>query len=437
MLRHGIILAGDRRFIKLDYETPKRNNSNFRIGFLCGIICSIFLVFAGLGGQYLYENVIARIYQSSQGNQIDDTIYDSVINSRSSQKIAAIEEIIRDNYYHADDLTNEELENGLYRGLIAALSDPYAAYYTAEELALARANIEGVFFGIGAMLSFDEDKQMAVISGIIEGGSADESDLREGDYIVKVDDVEVIGYQSSEVVALVRGQENTMVSLTIYREGVDDYIVFDLIRKRMNERSSINYGLTEDLNIGYIQIAKFDTATVDQFMEALEELKDRGILGLIIDLRSNPGGNLTSVNTIARQILPQGLITYTEDSRGERVEHTCDGKNELDIPLIVLVNQYSASASEILAGAIQDHQKGTIIGMATYGKGEVQQILNLSDGTAIKLTISTYFTPLGRSLGGTGITPDIEIELDRDAYYEQGHDSQLEKAIEVLKGKIY
>jgi carboxyl-terminal processing protease len=297
---------------------------------------------------------------------------------------------------------------------------------------------QGIFYGIGALISYDEDKRLAVVSGILEGGSAIESELREGDFIVKVDDVDVTGYTTGQVVALVRGQENTAVRLTIYREDTPDYIVIDLIRKKVIERSSINYGLVEeDDNIGYIYISEFDTVTIEQFKEALTDLKEQGIRGLIIDLRSNPGGNITSVNAIARQLLPKGLIVYTENSQGERQEYTCDGRNELQMPLTVLVNEYSASAAEILAGAIQDHQKGTIIGMTTFGKGSVQQIVNMSDRTAIKLTVSTYFTPLGRSLGGTGIIPDIEIDLDRDAYYEDDIDNQLDKAIEVLKEKIY
>ena len=177
--------------------------------------------------------------------------------------------------------------------------------------------------------------------------------------------------------------------------------------------------------------------TVDQYTEAMAELREYGMKGLILDLRSNPGGDLTAVVDIARKILPAGLIVYTEDKEGNRKEYTSDGRKELDIPLVVLVNEYSASASEILAGAIQDYNKGTLIGTTTYGKGIVQQIQTLDDGTALKLTISAYYTPAGRNIHGIGIEPDIELEYDYELSEEEGIDNQVEKAIEILEGKIH
>jgi carboxyl-terminal processing protease len=417
---------------------PNKSKIGFGLGFLCGFLCCLFVVLAGFGAPYLFENVFARIYRSNDPSvTVNDTVYDTAINERSLEKIATLEDIIRRNYYYYDDLDPFDLEVGLYRGLVEALGDPYAQYYTAEDLIVTNADLEGVTYGIGAYISYDEERRLAMITGFIEGGSAIESELREGDYIIKVDDVDVTNFTSTQVVALVRGQENTPVQLTIYREGVADYIVVDLIRKKALENETVRYGLLEDERIGYIYISRFENITVSQFEEALNELKEKGIAGLVIDLRSNPGGNLTAVNDIARLILPRGLIVYTEDSDGKRNEYKCDGSNELPIPLTVLVNEYSASASEILAGAVQDHQKGLVIGTTTYGKGTVQRIINISDRTAIKLTVSTYFTPLGRSLGNTGITPDIEIELDRDAYYaEDGSDNQLDKAVEVLQGMM-
>jgi len=415
-------------------ETQKlytERRKGFNSGLICGIICTIFIVLAGLGGQYLYDTIVLKAVV------VDDNQYNSVINKRSINKIEAMEEIIQTRFYQVENITNEELEEGLYRGLISALNDPYADYFSKDELIMAHASIEGVFYGIGALISYDEEKNLAVISGILEGGSAAESDLREGDYIIMVDDVDVTAYSSAEVVSLVRGQENTKVMLTIYREGVSDYITFDLIRKKALEKATVRSGFTEDANIGYIRIYEFDNITINQFNDALDELMENGIRGLIIDLRSNPGGNINSVNAIARRILPEGLIVYTEDRQGKRVEYTCDGKNELMIPLTVLVDQATASAAEILAGAIQDYQKGTVIGQQTFGKGIVQQIVNMSDNTAVKLTVSSYYTPLGRSLNGTGVTPDIIVELNHSAYYEDDIDTQFEEAMRVLKDKIY
>ena len=189
-------------------------------------------------------------------------------------------------------------------------------------------------------------------------------------------------------------------------------------------------------NIAYIQITEFDQVTVDQFSEALAVCKGSGMEGLIIDLRSNPGGSLSAVCEIARKILPKGLIVYTEDKYGEREELTCDGKNEIQVPMVVLINDYSASASEILAGAVKDYNIGTLIGTTTYGKGIVQRINRLDDGTALKLTVSAYYTPSGKNIHGIGIEPDIELEYDYDLAEEQEIDNQVEKAIEVLEGKI-
>ena len=188
-----------------------------------------------------------------------------------------------------------------------------------------------------------------------------------------------------------------------------------------------------DDDIGYIQIMEFDDVTLDQFTEALAVCKGSDMKGLILDLRNNPGGNVSTVTEIARQILPKGLIVYTEDKDGERVEYSCDGENELQVPLVVLVNNGSASASEILAGAIKDYNKGTLLGTTTFGKGIVQRIIPLTDGSALKLTVSSYFTPKGNNIHKVGIEPDEELKFDMNAYLKDGTDNQLERAEEILR----
>ena len=190
--------------------------------------------------------------------------------------------------------------------------------------------------------------------------------------------------------------------------------------------------LGENENIGYLQITEFDDITPDQFTEGMAELRASNIEGLIIDLRSNPGGSLQAVCDIARQILPKGIIVYTVDKNGEREDYTCDGAHEIDIPVVVLVNQYSASASEILSGAIKDYKLGKLVGMTTFGKGIVQRVFDLNDGTAVKLTVSNYYTPNGNNIHGIGIEPDIEVEYDADAYAKDKTDNQLDKAVEVM-----
>ncbi|MBO5622252.1 MAG: S41 family peptidase, partial [Butyrivibrio sp.] len=192
----------------------------------------------------------------------------------------------------------------------------------------------------------------------------------------------------------------------------------------------------DNKEIGYLKINEFDDVTTDQFTEGMSELRASDIKGLIIDLRSNPGGSLQAVCDIARQILPKGLIVYTVDKEGNRENYSCDGEHEIDIPVVVLVNQYSASASEILTGAIKDYGLGKVVGVTTFGKGIVQRIFDLKDGTAIKLTVSDYYTPNGNNIHGIGIEPDIEVEFDADAYAEDKTDNQLDKAVEVMKNLL-
>lgn len=228
-----------------------------------------------------------------------------------------------------------------------------------------------------------------------------------------------------------------MVHLTIYREGEPDFLEMDVVRGKLIETETVQSGMLDNTDhIGYLYISRFEGVTVDQFNEAMAELRADNMKGLILDLRSNPGGDLTVVTEIARRLLPEGLIVYTEDKAGKRTEYTCDGAYEIEIPMVVLVNQYSASASEILAGAIKDYNKGTLVGTKTYGKGIVQRISSLEDGTALKLTVSAYFTPSGQNIHGIGIEPDIELAFDYERAEAEGIDNQVEKAIEVLEGKI-
>ena len=287
------------------------------------------------------------------------------------------------------------------------------------------------------MISINQQMNMAMISGVLEESPAQKAGLREGDIIYKVGDEFTQGLSLSKVVSMVKGREGTTVQLTIYREGEADYLDMELVRSKQIETTTVDSGTVEGHeNIGYIRIREFDGVTVDQYTEAMAVLKEQGIESLILDLRSNPGGDLGAVVDIARKFLPAGLIVYTEDKEGNRKEYTCDGKNELKMPLVVLINEYSASASEILAGAIQDYNKGTLIGTTTFGKGIVQRIHRLEDGTALKLTVSAYFTPSGRNIHGIGIEPDIELEYDYEANEADGTDNQVMKAIEVLEGKM-
>jgi carboxyl-terminal processing protease len=235
---------------------------------------------------------------------------------------------------------------------------------------------------------------------------------------------------------MIKGLENTEVTLTIIRENETDYLEYTITRARV-ESPTVELTMMDD-DIAYIQISEFDEVSIDQFADALATARGSGMKGMIMDLRGNPGGSLNAVVEMARMILPEGMIVYTEDKEGNRSEYTCDGSKQLEVPLVVLVDSNSASASEIMSGAIKDYGIGTLVGTTTFGKGIVQQIMPFKDGSAVKLTISAYYTPAGNNIHGVGIEPDVVCEFDGEAYYgsEDHPDNQLEKAIEVLKEKM-
>lgn len=401
-----------------------------------GVIVGLAGALVIVAGAYLGINltrVMSHRTQISTGKTSQEG--DSAINANTISKMQMLEDTI-DQYFYLNEVTDEELEDGIYRGMLEALDDPYSEYYTAEELNQLMDDTQGVYYGIGAYVGLDSTTSLPRITGVIEGAPAAQADLRANDLIYEVDGTSTYGLSLSEAVSLIKGEEGTEVVLTIIREGESDYLKVPIVRAQV-ESPTVNYKMLDD-DTAYIQIVEFDDVTVDQFADALATVRESGMKGLILDLRGNPGGNLTAVVDIARMMLPEGMIVYTEDKYGERKEYTCDGKRELDVPLVVLVDMNSASASEILAGAIKDYGIGTLVGTTTFGKGIVQQIIPFTDGSAIKLTISSYFTPNGNNIHGIGIEPDITCEFDGETYYnsEDHYDNQLEKAKEVLQEKM-
>ncbi len=345
-------------------------------------------------------------------------------------KMLEVESVI--DYYYVDSVSNDIIADGVYRGMIDSIDDPYARYYTAEELMEMMEDSSGTYYGIGAYLTLDTETKYPMITRIIENTPAEEAGLMPMDYIVKAGDTSLHGMELSDAVALIKGEEGTTVHLTIYRDN--EYLEYDIVRRKV-ETPTVEYRMLEN-DIAYIAIYQFAEVTPDQFAEAYAEAKGSGMKGLIVDLRDNPGGLLYSAVEIGKQILPKGLIVYTEDKYGERDEYDCDGEHEIEVPMVVLVNGNSASAAEILSGAIKDYGVGTLVGTTTFGKGIVQRVVPLVDNSAVKLTVSHYYTPLGNDIHECGISPDVEIELDVEAYLSEGFDNQLEKAQEVIAGRI-
>ena len=400
----------------------------FVVGMILGVAISLLIV----GIVY-----VAFSFQKVSDKQQETVSFqeNSVITPESVKKLQALETTIN-KYFFLDKADNETLQEGLYKGLLSALDDPYTEYYSAEELEELMQDTEGIYFGIGAYVGLDSLTSLPKISGVIGNSPAEEADLRPNDLVYEVDGTSTYGLTLTEAVNLIRGPEGTQVELTIVREGAGDYLHVTLTRRKV-ETPTVEYEMLED-DMGLISVSEFDDVTVDQFADALATVKGSGAKGIILDLRGNPGGSLSAVVSMCRMILPEGMIVYTEDKSGKRSEYTCDGSRKLTLPLVVLVDMNSASAAEIMAGAIQDHGLGTLVGTTTFGKGIVQQIVPFKDGSAVKITISAYFTPSGKNIHGIGIVPDVECEFDGEAYYgsEDHPDNQLEKAKEVLREKI-
>ncbi len=399
-----------------------------------GLISGLLLAVALSGTAYAVNTFLINhtLITAKTMATADGKAEKSVVNSKTMQKMQILQDTINTYYLESADI--EELEEGAYSGMVKALKDPYSTYYSEEELEDIKNQTKGIYYGIGAYIGMDTDVGMARISKVMEGSPAKASGVLAGDYIYKVNDEYVKGVTLEEVIAKVKGPEGSIVKLTILRQNEAEPVELEVKRQEI-ESPTVNHKTLEG-GISYIQITEFDEITVDQFKDAFTKEKENGMNGLILDLRDNLGGNLLAVTDIARMLLPKGIIVYTEDKNGKRDEYTCDGTQEIKTPMVVLVNGNSASASEILAGAIKDYQKGTLLGTTTFGKGIVQRIISLSDGSAVKLTVSKYFTPNGNNIHKVGIAPDEELKLDTEAYIKDGKDNQLDRAIEIIKNKL-
>lgn len=350
-----------------------------------------------------------------------------------TQKVKYLENMIDEEYL--GDISTDDLKEGVYAGLIYGLDDVYSRYYTKEQYDQENATTEGSYVGIGVSMQQNAAGGVQIVE-CYKGSTAEESGIKAGDVITAIDGEDITDAELSDVVSMIKKKQDEDVVLTVQRQGEDTQEI--TVKVSDVELPSV-FGEMLDENTGYIQITEFKGVTAQQYEETFADLKDQGMTRLIVDLRDNPGGLLNIVCDILRDILPEGLIVYTEDKNGNRSEETCDGKNPLDMSLAVLVNGNSASASEIFAGAVKDYGIGTIVGTTTYGKGVVQSIRQLSDGSAVKLTVANYYTPNGNSINKTGIEPDVEVELDASLVNEteisHDEDNQLQEALKVLNDK--
>ncbi len=344
------------------------------------------------------------------------------------EKAERLEKFISENFY--EDISDEVIEDGVLYGLFDSLDDPYSVYMNQKEFKEFNEQSNGSYGGIGIIVTASKGDFITIVSPI-EDTPGERAGLKSGDKIIEANGIRVFSSEIDKAIDIMKGEPNTEVKLKIKR----DEETFDVnITREIIVLKSVKSRIVDD-KYGYIRITMFDSKVSEEFENNLQNLLDQNIEGLVIDLRNNPGGSLYEVIKIADRLLDEQMIVYTENRAGHKEEYTSDDK-KLNIPITVLVNEGSASASEILTAAIQDTDSGTIIGTTTFGKGIVQSVIPLQDGSGIKLTTSQYFTPNGKCIHGIGIEPNIVIEMP-DEYYEiedptDEDDIQLQKAIEVL-----
>lgn len=392
----------------------KKNKNRFVLGFLLGMLAAA-VVAAGIG---------VGVYFSKGKDSGSTSVSDS-----TSGKVDYLEKII--DQYYLDEIDRDKLKDGIYKGLLSGLEDPYSVYYTAEEYKSLMEDTSGKYYGIGAIVSQSADTGVITAIKVFDKAPADKAGMKNGDVIYKVEGKEVTGEDLNKVVSEMKGDKGTEVNITVYRGTESKYIDLKITRDEVNVPTVSYKMLDKEQGIGYIQISQFEEVTYDQFTKALKDLKKQGMKAVIFDLRDNPGGLYNIVCQILDDLLPEGTIVYTKDKYDKEEKQTSDASC-LDMPMVVLQNENSASASEIFAGAIQDFKAGTIVGTQSFGKGIVQTILPLTDGSAVKLTIEKYYTPSGKNIHGTGITPDVKVEAE----VQSKDDVQLLKAQEVIKDAL-
>lgn len=393
-------------------------------GVITGAIAAVFIgaVVIGIG------DAVSGSYKS---NTVVDKEFEDKVNNLTSY--------IDTFYLDADKVKKEDLQNGMYKGLMNSIDDKYAQYYTPDEYNDIQETNNGQYGGIGAYVSQNSDTGDIVIVNPFDGAPAKEAGIKPGDIIVDIDGTSVVGMELSDAVTLMKGEPDTDVSVKVLRDG--EYIDVNITRKVVDV-PTVKHEIIENGDIGYIYVSGFDKVTSTQFRQALDDIEAKNAKALIVDIRDNGGGMLDVVVDMLDRLLPEGLLVYTETNQGRDEEYYSTNEESYDKPMAVLINGYSASASEVFAGAVQDYKAGTIIGTTSYGKGIVQSIFSLNkdgDGSAIKLTTARYYTPNGRNIHGIGITPDITVEYNEELVEERDglyYDNQMLMAISVLKNEI-
>lgn len=425
-----------------------KDNKKFFLGVFIGMIVMVLLVVGLVDLAFQNRNVRMLLFDTVKKMS---TISSEETGAEKSGKVsgAAIdwnkvtdkeEEIYNtiDEYY-LNGIDNDKMKDGIYKGMVDSLGDPYTVYYNSEEYKQFTSSSSGTYSGIGVAVSQNVTTGAITIVKTFKKGSGEKEGMKPGDVIYKVEGKRIEGLELSKVVSMIKGEEGTFVKVTVLRDGKE--IEFNLERKKL-EVDTVNYRMEDrsGKKIGYISVSEFDEVTASQFKSAISELSKEGMEGLVIDLRDNPGGLLDVTCEMLDRMIKKGLLVYTVDKYGKRVDEDATDSDSFDKPVAILVNGNSASASEVFSGAMKDYKAATLVGTKTFGKGIVQSIVPFGDGTAMKVTVSKYYTPNGVNIHGTGIEPDVVVELSKDATkngkYDRKYDNQLTKALDVVVDKL-
>ena len=425
-----------------------KENKKFFLGIFVGIV-----IFLGLSAAFIkmaFENRVIRgmVFEvvkqisaldsnTDEINSTDTTTGAAIDWDKVSRKSNQLYNTIDD--YYLNEIDNNKIQDGIYKGMVDSLGDQYTVYYTADEYKQFTTASSGTYCGIGVAVSQNVTTGAITIVKTFKKGSGAEEGMLPGDVIYKVAGKKIEGLELSKVVSQIKGEEGTFVKVTVLRNGKE--IEFNLERRQL-EIDTVTYRMEEKdgKKIGYIAVSEFDEVTASQFKSALKDLEKEGMQGLVIDLRDNPGGLLDVTCEMLDRMIKKGILVYTVDKNGKRVDEEATDNLSFDKPVAILVNGNSASASEVFSGAMKDYKVATLVGTNTFGKGIVQSIVPFEDGTAMKVTVSKYYTPNGANIHGTGIKPDVVVELNKEALndgkLDRKEDNQLDKALDVVVKKM-
>lgn len=425
-----------------------KENKKFFLGIFVGIV-----IFLGLSAAFIkmaFENRVIRgmVFEvvkqisaldsnTDEINSTDTTTGAAIDWDKVSRKSNQLYNTIDD--YYLNEIDNNKIQDGIYKGMVDSLGDQYTVYYTADEYKQFTTASSGTYCGIGVTVSQNVTTGAITIVKTFKKGSGAEEGMLPGDMIYKIEGKKIEGLELSKVVSKIKGEEGTFVKVTVLRNGKE--IEFNLERRKL-EVDTVTSRMEEKdgKKIGYIAVSEFDEVTASQFKSALKELEKEGMQGLVIDLRDNPGGLLDVTCEMLDRMIKKGILVYTVDKNGKRVDEEATDNLSFDKPVAILVNGNSASASEVFSGAMKDYKAATLVGTNTFGKGIVQSIVPFEDGTAMKVTVSKYYTPSGVNIHGTGIKPDVVEELNKEALkdgkLDRKEDNQLDKALDVVVKKM-